>query len=207
MADLTTLAAVKRQLGLNEYIDGTLTTNTDDDDLITDYVTQASVLFEQTAQRELNFTFVAAPGTLTLDACPPHAYGRKLFFLTPVTGVYEVINGDGHTLTSDEYRLLPANNTPYYAIEFKRNAGRFWTYTTNPEGAITVAGTLGYCAAASIPEDVKLAVTKLAANLYQNRDNKGEVIRFADGSTQVPDKPPDMIFKVLQRYQKVRVYS
>lgn len=203
MAYLTTTAAVKRQLGLVGTVQGTLNDNTDDDDLIGTYVAQATELFNS----EVGYTFIATNGTLELDACAPHAYGRKLFFLKPVVGVYSIVNGDGQTLTETEYRLLPANESPKYAAELKTGSGKFWTFTNSPQAAIIVGGTLGYATEANVPADVTLAVTKLAANLYQNRDNKGDIIRFADGSSQVPADAPGIIFKIIDKYASVRVHA
>ena len=205
MAYLTTTAAVKTQLGLHGTVNGTLNDNADDDSLIGAYVAQATQIFNS----EVGYTFIATNGTLELDACAPHAYGRKLFFRQPVVGVYSVVNGDGQTLTESEYRLLPANETPKYGIEIKQGSGKYWNYDTSPEAAIVIGGTLGYATEANIPADVTLAVTKLAANLYQNRDNKGEVIRFADGSSQVPADAPGIIFKVIENYSytQIKVYA
>lgn len=206
MADLTTLDAVKVQLGLQGTVNGAPVNNTSDDGLIAAYVSQASALFESQALHATGISFIAAPGTLLLDACPPHTYGPKLFFRLPVRGVYSVVNGDGQTLTSSDYRLLPPNAVPYYGLELKRNSGKYWAYTNSPEEAITVAGTLGYVLAGTIPGDVSLAVTKAAAYLYQTRDNKGEVIRFADGSSQVPGSIPELFEKVIRRYATVRIH-
>lgn len=205
MANLTTLAAVKRQLGLIGTIQGTLQDKTADDDLISTYVAQATEYFNSA----VGYTFIAANGTLELDACAPHAYGRKLFFRKPVVSLYSVTNGDGQALTSDDYRLLPANESPKYAAELKLGSGKVWTFTDSPEAAIVLGGTIGYATEANVPADVTLAVTKLAANLYMNRDNKGEVIRFADGSTQIPANAPEIVFQVIEKYNyaKIRVYA
>ena len=203
MAYLTTTAAVKRQLGLVGTVQGTVVDKTADNDLIDVYVAQATELFNS----EVGYTFIATNGTLELDACAPHAYGRKLFFRQPVVDVYSVVNGDGQTLTDSEYRLLPANESPKYGIEIKQGSGKYWNYDTSPEAAIVIGGTLGYATEANVPADVTLAVTKLAANLYQNRDNRGEIIRFADGSSQVPADAPGIIFKIIDKYASVRVYA
>jgi len=199
MADLTTLAAVRAQLGH-------AVSDTVDDSLIQTYVTQASNLFEAEVLRQTNATFVAQNGTLLLDARAPHAYGRKLYFRQPATGVYLVVNGDGQTLTSADYRLLPANDTPKYGMELKSGSGFVWSHTDSPQEAITIGGTLGYVNAGAIPGDVALAVTKAAAYLYMTRDNRGEVIRFADGSSQTPGAIPDLFGRVIQRYATVRLY-
>ena len=123
-------------------------------------------------------------------------------------GVYEVVNA-GTTLTASQYRLLPPNDPPYYAIELLPSSGLTWTYTNDPQGAVTVAGTLGYCTSATRPADVTLAATKLATWLYQNRDNNDQMVRFADGSVEIPSSAPAMIRQILDqgRYVKDRLYA
>lgn len=56
-------------------------------------------------------------------------------------------NGDGTTIVSGNYQLLPLNATPKYAIHIKDLAGIFWmeSPTTGQTGCITIAGTWGYC--------------------------------------------------------------
>ncbi len=193
MADLTTLAAVKTQLGI-----GTLL-NTDDA-LLSTYVTEASVMIESYCSRSFN----AANGTLTYDIAPPYIYGRKLFFRDDVLGVYEVRNGDGTLITSDQYRLLPLNTSPLYGLELLPSSGVTWAWT--PAGdwlsAITVAGTLGY--STTPPQDVVLAATKLAAWLYQNRDNSDDNVRFADGSMNIPSAAPAVVLRILDKGRYVK---
>ena len=197
MADLTTLDAVRQQLGLGPV-------DTDDDELITDYVTEASIIF----QNEVNLpNFSAANGTLLLNACPPHAYGRQLFFRDYVVGVYSVVNGDGLTVDPAHYRLLPYNSSPKYGMELTIDSGLRWTFDRDPHAAITVAGTLGYCTSANVPADVTLAVTKLAVWLYQNRDNRGETIKFADGSKSIPAEAPAIVLRTQKRYIRDVLYA
>lgn len=203
MADLTTLARVKRQLAITNYETGILSVNTVDDDLITLFVSEASKMFETDAK----MSFSAAPGTLTFDLAAPYTYGRKLFFRTPVVSVYSLTTGDGTVIPSTGYRLLPLNLSPSFALELLGNYTWDVSSTNGVRGAITVAGTLGYCTAANVPADVTTAVTKLAAFLYQNRNNNESVIRLADGSMEIPAKAPDLILRVLRNYAKVQVYA
>lgn len=203
MADLTTVARVKRQLGITNYETGTLSVNAVDDDLLATFVSEATELFEADA----NMTFIAANGTLTYDIGHPYVYGRKLYFRQPVLGVYQLATGDGTVIPSSGYRLLPLNMTPSFALEL---LGTYtWDQSTanGNRGAITVAGTLGYCTAATVPADVTTAVTKLAAFLYQNRDNDESIVRLADGSMQIPGNAPDIVLRVLRNYAKVQVYA
>jgi len=191
MGDLTTLTAVKLQLDI---------ANTSDDTLLSTYVTQASQMIETYTKR----TFNAANGTLTFDIAPPYIYGRKLFFREDVLGVYELRNGNGTVITADQYRFLPLNNTPLYGLELLPSASVNWAWT--PAGdwmsAITLAGTLGY--STTPPQDVQLAATKLAAFLYQSRDNEGDNVRFADGSMSIPAEAPAIVLRILNTGRYVR---
>jgi hypothetical protein len=193
MGDLTTLTAVKSQLSI-----GTL--NNVDDALLSTYVTQASQMIETYTKR----TFNAENGTLTFDIAPPYIYGRKLFFREDVLGVYELRNGNGTVITADQYRFLPLNNTPLYGLELLPSASVVWSPT--PAGdwlsAITLAGTLGY--STTPPQDIQLAATKLASWLYMNRDNSGEIVKFADGSTSIPAEAPAIVLRILNTGRYVR---
>src|SRR5690349_21238024 len=99
MADLTTVAAVKRQLGIG--VGGTL--NTTDDDLIALYVTQASQLIETECMRP----FSATVGTLFYDAKYPVIEKSILYFDQDYLGVDAVSNGTNGTINAANYRLLP----------------------------------------------------------------------------------------------------
>lgn len=193
MTDYTTLAAVCSQLG----IAGSLP---DDDPLISTYITQASQWIDTICGR----TFTAANGTMTYDCAEPTVIGRRLYFDQDVLGVYRVVNGDGAVITSSQYRLLPANHSPKYAIELLPSSAITWTYATDWQSALTVAGTLGYCTDANRPADITLAATKLAAWLYQNRDNAGSTMRYADGSSETPAEAPAFVLRILEKGQYVK---
>lgn len=189
MANLTTLAAVKLQLNIT----GTLS-----DILITDYVEQASGAIERETQRIFN----AMPGTLTFDNCEPYVYGRRLYLHTDVIGIYTVFDGEG-TLTDGEYVLKPYNVNAKQQIELRSRRWANGVY--GAQQAITVAGSLGY--SATPPADVELAATKLAAFLYQTRDNVERSVRFADGTTEIPADAPSIVLKVITQYRRVQIYG
>jgi hypothetical protein len=196
MTDYTTLAAVRSQLGLGD-------SDTGDDTLISTYVSQASQAIDTHTDR----SFIGTNGTLTYDCQEPIVIGRTLYFDRDVLGVYSVTNGDSVTVSSSEYRLLPANSTPKYAMEILPSSSKQWTYTTDWQDAITVAGTLGYCSEANRPADITLAATKLAAWLYQNRDNTGESTRYADGSTSIPAEAPAIVLRLLSKYVRSELFT
>lgn len=198
MVDLTTTTAVKAQL----HITGTL-----DDTLISDYVTQASEMFSvQTRQQ-----FYATGGaTLTYDINQPDIYGRKLFFGRMMLGVDRVYNGDGNVIPTTDYRLLPPNDSPKYALEIYPNASTFFIPVNDNqgyEGAVQVNGTIGFCLTGQQPADVTLAVTRLAAWLYATRDSNGAVVQFADGTMAIPTNAPAFVLQIAGKYARLQIFS
>lgn len=204
MADLTTLEAVKRQLGLITNVNGTMVDNTDDDDIISTYITEASQLFET----ETRYSFFATGGaTLTYNLTPPDIYGRKLFFGKPILAIDRVLNGDGSEITASDYTLLPNNDSPKYALQLTTYSNVFWQVspTTGYAQAITINGTTGYCDTGDQPSDVTLAATKLAAHLYLTRDNMGQ-IQVAEGFVSIPSDTPKLVLRIINNYKRARLY-
>jgi hypothetical protein len=204
----TTLAEVKQQLNVGQH--GTL--NVLDDDLLTTYVYQASAAIDAYCGR--SFADVTnGTGTLVkkYDYAQPPIFGRKLFVdddLLSVTALYNDGNTNSGTIGADKYRLLPPNDTPKYAIELTHGSGYTWGYDDTPEEAIRVQGSWGYATSTlTMPAEIRTAATKLAAFLYQTRDNDGSRIQFADGSASIPPGAPPMVFKLLDTYVKVTVTS
>jgi hypothetical protein len=202
-AALTTLNAVKQQLNIGQ--DGTL--NTRDDDLITRYVHDASGMVESHCNRFFS-DVTNGSGTLNIphDCIYPAVNGRTLFLAEDLLSVGTLINqhdgGNGSTLTADQYNLLPTYGYPKYGIEIKKSVAVQWSYEGDNRGAIHVIGSWGFCTAAQRPRDITEAATRLAAWLYQTRDNDGSAIQTADGSTVIPPDAPPLVFKMLDRYVK-----
>lgn len=208
MSSLTTLTRVKRELGILTYTQsGTLNPdNLADDDILADKITEASQMFET----ETRYSFSATPGaTLVYDLQQPDVVGRKLFFGTPFLGVDRVINGDGTVFTAADYFLLPNNDTPKYGLVLNIMQNIFWQLSTanGYKQAIQVQGTTGFCATGEQPSDVTTAVTKLAAFLYQIRDNSGDITKFADGTMVIPAGVPDIVIRTINNYKRARIYT
>jgi len=196
MVDLTTRNAVKSVLNITE---------TSDDSLIDLFVSQASQTFATETQRQF---YDVSGATLTYDLTPPQIFGSKLFFLTDVLDVDRVINGDGNVITPTSFRLLPLNGSPKYALELYSGSNQWFQAGANGrQSAITIQGTTGYCVAGTIPADVTYAVTKLAAFYYQTRDNSGDVVKFADGTTVIPANAPAVVLRTVNNYMRVQMYT
>lgn len=195
MTDYTTTAAVKRQLEIgqggvpNDY----------DDDLLAVYVTEASQLIATECRRSFSETV----GTLFYDSGWPVTENNILYFDQDWLGVDAISNGENGTLNANDYRLLPLHlSGAKYALQLLPSSNAAWTVGNNgyAQNAICVIGTTGYCLSANRPADITLAATKLAAWLYQNRNNDGSGVQFADGSVSIPASAPTFVLRTIQKY-------
>ena len=168
MTDYTTESAVKTYL----HISGT-----QDDSLIGELVTRASAIIDMQCGRR----FASQAATHTYDAHGSHISGRLLLLDNDLLTVTSLTNGDGTVIPASDYILRPLNWPPYFGIALKSSSNINWTYTGDPEGAISVAGTWGY--SATPPEPIVQAAIRLAAWLYRQRDTGVEA-----GSVEVTDK-------------------
>jgi len=199
--DYTTTAAVKRQLNIGQ--NGTL--NTIDDDLISVYVTQASQLIDTECSR----VFAPTVGTLFYDAIYPVICGNTLYFDQDYIGINAISNGSNGTLDPSNYRLLPLAYSPKYGVQLLAKSSETWLVGNDgfAQNAICVIGTTGFCLDADRPADITLAATKLAAWLYQNRDNDGSSVQVADGSMVIPADAPTFVLRTINKYIRRVAYS
>ena len=197
MTNITTVDAVKRQLAIG--VNGT--TNTIDDDLLATYVSQASDMVSSYCRRNFFVTY----GTLYYDSTYPQVSGRRLFFTEDWLQVDFVWNGANGTLNPSNYRLVPTHYSPKYGLDLLPVSQMAWVVGNDgfAQNAIGVIGSFGYCDDNTRPQAVTFAATKLAAWLYQNRDNDGTVIQLADGSMAIPSNAPSIVFATLDRYVRV----
>ena len=201
MTDLTTAAAVKTQLGIGTS--GTL--NTTDDTLIGLYVSQASQMIETETQR----TFSSTVSSFPYDAGYPVTEGRTLYFDQDMLGVDTIVNGANGTLQPTQFRLLPTRGTPKYALQLLDSTNMFWQVGNDGyrQNAILINGTAGFCLTGTLPADITLAATKLAAWLYQNRDNDGSSVQVADGAIAIPAQAPTFVLRTISKYIRRAAYA
>lgn len=71
--------------------------------------------------------------------------GYELYLDADLRSVTTLLNGDGTTIGSSSYHLLPLNKSDKQTVRLKSNAGVFWTAGGNdPIGALSLDGLWGY---------------------------------------------------------------
>lgn len=151
---------------LNEFKSYQRVTTADatDDGVIEDLVEAASRYIDRYCVRK----FYTSTATSRYFNIPD---GRLLWLDADLLSIDALgfVNGDGSTIASTEYTLLPYNETPYYAIRLKDSSSTTWE--TDSEGSaekvLTITGTWGY--ASAVPDDIKGACLMIAEGLYKRR--------------------------------------
>lgn len=152
----TSTSDVKTYLGI---------TGSGDDALIDALVTAAQAAVDQYFLR----TFEASTNTTRYFNAINDVSGRRLMLDRDLCSINSITNGNGSTITSGQYTTLPANDTPYWAIQLKASAGVNWQWVSDPEAAIAVSGKWAYSLTAPTPV---VHLTKwLAAFMYRAKDN------------------------------------
>jgi hypothetical protein len=193
MTDYTTTSAVKTYL----HIGGSA-----DDALIGALITRASRLIDDHCGR----WFSAETQMRYYDAVGAHIVGNLLLLDADLLTITTLTNGDGSEIDSEDYLLRPINWPPYFGIALKAGSGLRWTYSGDPAGAISVAGTWGY--SATPPAPVEHAATRLAAWLYRQRDTgveSGQVQVTERGVSVAPARLPRDVLDLLGPYVRIRI--
>jgi len=115
------------------------------------------------------------------------------------------VNGDDTTIAASEYILLPANETPKYAIRLKSSTTVTWEDDANgnTEQIIDVTGSWGYSTTA--PHDIRGVCEIITVNLYRNRygqNNSGAATITGAGVVITPKDVPDWARATLQNYKR-----
>lgn len=190
MADYCTTAEVKAYIG---------TVKATDDTLIAALITRASAAIDSYCGRTFRQREDEAR---TFDAVRD-VDGLTLYLDDDLLSVDSIANGDGESVAAASYVLLPANRTPKYAIRLKASGGVTWTYTTDPEDAITVTGTWGYHAADTAPSAIIHAAVRLTAWYYHQKSAPFETTGYQDlGVVTVPSSMPTDIRAILDQFAR-----
>ncbi len=145
----------------NARVDGT-----EEDVFIAGLIKSARMRVEKFTRRRL----ISQVVQLRLDGfC-----GRILCPIAPVLGVVSVkyldTAGSELTLAADQYRLIRSCEPP--AIETVY--GVSWPVTQAVTDSVRVDLTVGYGAAAAVPDDLKDAIQMIVTAAYDNRGTGGE---------------------------------
>ncbi|MFZ5589633.1 MAG: hypothetical protein ACOY4M_08370 [Pseudomonadota bacterium] len=123
-----------------------------------------------------------------------------LYLGEDLLSVIELKNGDGSTMTTSDYHLVPRNAPPYYAIKTASTIS--WTYATEPTNAISVKGWWGYHndygnAWYSLGT-VTVNSSDLTINISGTLPARGDIVRMDDEIVQVASSSAGT-FTVYQR--------
>jgi len=176
------------------------TSDTTDDAVIEDIIEGASRFIDTYTGR----TFYARTETHYYDS-PDSEYDLWINDDDLLT-VSSITNGDGTTVSSDSYKLLPLNKSPKYMIYLKPSSNLVWTFDNNGEalGAITVAGTWGFSATA--PDDIKRACMMISASEYHKRfgENTSAAATITGAGVVItPQGTPKGAIDILQKYKRI----
>jgi len=193
----TDAATLKLYLGMD---------GTGDDTLLTSLIARAQSAIDAYTSRK----FEASADTTRKFTVGKDTDGHKLYLdedLSSITAI--VTNADdgsgGDTLTTADYVTHPRNRTPYNMVEILLSSQYSWTYTTDPEGGITVAGKWAY--STSPPNDIIHACLRLAAYYYRQKDaGVFDTTAIPDiGIIQIPQGMPRDVQLILNPYVKVNL--
>ena len=150
-------------------------------------------------------TFEATADTVRTFDSQRDVDGYTLTVDSDLCAITSIVNGDGTTISNSHYVTEPRNETPYYAIRLKASAGKVWTSTVSgdSENAITVTGKWAY--STSAPSDIAHVCKRLAAYIYRQKDNAGDLDRavIAGNSTILPAQIPSDIRLMLAPYRRL----
>lgn len=186
MAAYATVAELKSYLGIS---------GSTDDVLLTSLLDRATKMIERYTAR----CFDAAYATryYSEDAVDDDmlSLDGDLFSVTTLK------NGEGNTITSTDYWLLPRNSgPPFHQIKLKAEADYSWTFDT--DGEIEVYGLWGYTS--DPPDDIVHACIRWAAYLYRQKDSQVFDVTAVpeQGVITIPKGVPADVKQLLGPYRK-----
>jgi hypothetical protein len=170
--------------------------STTDDALLTDLLERVTAAFESETGR----VFEVTTSTTKYFDSEADVVGATLY-IDDCVSLTTVTNGDAAVITSTYYVTEPRNSTPYYAITLKASSGYAWTYTTDPQDAITISGKWGY--SLKPPDDVVKAIIEWAAQSYRGKDAQTIEAALAEqGVVAVQPGIPKAVLRVIQHYKR-----
>ena len=174
-------------------------TDSDDDTAIDRIIEGTSRYIDSKTQR----TFYARTETRNFDV--PRNRSRSLFLDDDLLTITTLTNGDGNTIASSEYHLLPKNLTPFNEVRLTKTTTVFWATDSggDDEWVIALAGGWGWVAAT--PDDIREACFMISQSLYKRRMGEnvsGIATVTAAGVVITPQDVPSVAADILARYMK-----
>ncbi len=179
---------------------GIPTSTTADDAILSACLTRAQAQVDTYCDRTFE---AAATSTRHFDAVRDVSDDRRTLYLDDdLAEITTITNGTANAVT--KYVTVPVNHGPYSEIRLKLSAGELFTYSSDPESAISVRGKWAY--STSAPADVVQATIRLAAYMYAQKDaSVFDVTAYPDaGVMTVPQGIPRDVREILDRYSRIR---
>ena len=131
--------------------------------------------------------------------------GKVLYLDADLVSVVTLTNGDGTSIASTEYSLLPRNvsvsgqnayDGSYWGIELKSTSS--WKFNT--DGVITLVGRWGYMQ--GVPTDVVRCAMRIAYWYWAKRNETGSSTVLGEQTSPQTDAYPADVILVLDRYKR-----
>jgi hypothetical protein len=134
--------------------------------------------------------------------------GMELLLDRDLAYVVSITNGDGTTVTTDQYVLLPFE-PPHYSIKMRASSGTTWTYDSDPEQSIAIAGWWSFNSTTDNLPDILHACVRLTHWLYKQRESQADLDRplmvAGSGNVIMPARLPEDVKSILDPYRIVRI--
>lgn len=174
--------------------------NAPDDSAIEDMITETS----RDIDRETGRRFYATTETRYFNT---PRLATQLWFDDDLLSITTLTNGDGTVIAAANYKLYPLNTSPKYKLALLPSSSLYFTTNANGNdlGAVSLAGSWGYCATASVPADIrkacKEAVVSALRRRFGNNITEGSKITAA-GTVITPSGWPSSVWDTVKRYKK-----
>ena len=127
-----------------------------------------------------------------------------LYLDRPCCSITTLTNGDGTTISSDDYVTVPVNSSTFYAIRLKSNAGVSFCHSTSPESAISVTGYFGQSSTPTVPAEAKDACIMLARWKVDQNSGVARVMKTKDGKRiEVEREWPSSVLTFIDTHQRI----
>ena len=174
-------------------------TDSDDDTAIDGIIEGASRYIDSKTQR----TFYSRTETRNFDV--PRNRSRSLLLDDDLLTITTLTNGDGNTIASSEYHLLPKNLTPFNEVRLTKTTTVFWATDSGGDDEWVIALAGGWGGVAATPDDIREACLMISQSFYRRRMGEnvsGIATVTAAGVVITPQDIPSVAADILARYMK-----